>query len=178
MKSMVDLSHEFLLPVLHQGAICVDATLGHGKDAQFFLDQKVLKVYGFEVQEEVYNETNQFIQNKRFHSYLLGHEKMDEVIKESIDCAIFNFGYCPGKDESIHTNTETSLCAVKKALQLLKKKGRMALVLYPHEEGKKEADCIEEYLSGLDFSQYSIMKVKLMNQNQSPYLIGIEKKLL
>lgn len=32
MKSMVDLSHEFLKPVLHKQAICVDATLGQGKD--------------------------------------------------------------------------------------------------------------------------------------------------
>lgn len=31
MKSMVDLSHEFLKPVLHKQAICVDATLGQEK---------------------------------------------------------------------------------------------------------------------------------------------------
>ncbi|WP_288001727.1 hypothetical protein [Holdemanella sp.] len=36
MKSMVDLSHEFLKPVLHKQAICVDATLGQGKDTDFF----------------------------------------------------------------------------------------------------------------------------------------------
>lgn len=178
MKSMVDLSHEFLLPVLHQGAICVDGTLGHGKDARFFLEQQVLKVYGFEIQEDVFKETTQAIQNKRFCPWLLGHEKIDEVIKGKIDCAIFNFGYCPGGDESITTHSETSLIAIQKTLKLLKKKGRLALVLYPHEEGKKEASCIEEFVSSLDFNQYSVMKMKLMNQKQSPYLIGIEKKLL
>ena len=41
MKSMVDLSHEFLKPVLHKQAICVDATLGQGKDTDFFLSQNV-----------------------------------------------------------------------------------------------------------------------------------------
>lgn len=40
MKSMVDLSHEFLKPVLHKQAICVDATLGQGKDTDFFLSAK------------------------------------------------------------------------------------------------------------------------------------------
>ena len=50
MKSMVDLSHEFLKPVLHKQAICVDATLGQGKDTDFFLSQNVHKVYGFEIQ--------------------------------------------------------------------------------------------------------------------------------
>ena len=44
MKSMVDLSHEFLKPVLHKQAICVDATLGQGKDTDFFLSQNVHKV--------------------------------------------------------------------------------------------------------------------------------------
>ena len=41
MKSMVELSHDFLLPTLHSQAICIDATLGKGKDAQFFLDHSV-----------------------------------------------------------------------------------------------------------------------------------------
>lgn len=175
MKSMVSLSHDFLLPCLHQGAICVDATVGHGKDTKFFLEHNVLKVIGFEVQEDVLNETINSIQNKKFHPYLMGHEKMDEVIHSTIDCIVFNFGYCPGKDESIYTKTETSLQAIQKGLKLLKKKGRMALVLYPHEAGRQEAKAIEELVSSLSFSEYSVLKMKLMNQEDSPYLIGIEK---
>lgn len=178
MKSMVDLSHEFLLPCLHQGAICVDATLGHGKDAKFFLDHKVLKVIGFEVQEDVLNETVNNLQTKKLQAHLLGHEKMDEVIHSQIDCVVFNFGYCPGKDESIYTKTDTSLIAIQKALCLLKKKGRMALVLYPHEAGRQEAKAIEEYVSTLNFNEYAVLKMKLMNQEDSPYLIGIEKNVI
>lgn len=176
MKSMVELSHAFLLPSLHPGAICVDATLGHGKDAKYFLEHNVLKVIGFEIQKDVYEETKQMIQNKRFYPYLMGHEKMDEVISSSVDCMIFNFGYCPGKNESIHTNEETSLEAVQKGLKLLKRKGRMALVLYPHEEGKKEAKAIEEWASHLDGNQYAVIKNQLLNQENCPYFIGIEKK--
>ena len=37
MKSIVDQSHDFLKDVLHKGAICIDATLGWGKDTDFFL---------------------------------------------------------------------------------------------------------------------------------------------
>ena len=51
MKSMVDLSHEFLKSVLHKQAICVDATLGQGKDTDFFLSQNVHKVYGLKIQK-------------------------------------------------------------------------------------------------------------------------------
>lgn len=176
MKSMVELSHDFLLPTLHSGAICVDATLGHGKDAKFFLNHKVLKVYGFEIQEDVFKETTQILDHKRFYPYLMGHEHIDQVIHSPIDCVIFNFGYCPGKDEAVTTQTETSLIAIQKSLTLLKKKGRMALVLYPHEEGRKEAEAIEAFVSSLDFNQYHVLNMKLMNQNRSPYVIGIEKK--
>ena len=47
MKSIVDQSHDFLKDALHKGAICIDATLGWGKDTNFFLKNKVRKVYGF-----------------------------------------------------------------------------------------------------------------------------------
>ena len=59
MKSMVDLSHEFIRPVLHKQAICVDATLGQGKDTDFFLSQNVHKVYGFEIQRDVFESTKE-----------------------------------------------------------------------------------------------------------------------
>lgn len=111
MKSMVDLSHEFLLPALHSQAICIDATLGHGKDATFFLEQGVHKVYGFEIQEEVGRETENKIHNSRLHVLLKGHEHLDCII-EDIDAIIFNFGYCPHGNKAITTLANTSLTAV------------------------------------------------------------------
>lgn len=172
MRSFVDLSHDFLKPVLHYQAICVDATLGNGLDSRFFLSQKVKKVIAFEVQQEAIDKSN--IQDTHFEVHLMGHEHMDEVIHQEVDAMIFNFGYCPGLDESIHTNVNTSLEAVKKGLALLKKKGRMALVFYPHDQGQQEAQEIENYLMSLDSNQYMILKTKLMNR-KSPYLVGIEK---
>ena len=65
MKSMVDLSHEFLKPALHKQAICVDATLGQGKDTDFFLSQNVHKVYGFEIQRDVFESTKERLDNQR-----------------------------------------------------------------------------------------------------------------
>lgn len=57
MKSIVDQSHDFLKDVLHKGAICIDATLGWGKDTDFFLKNNVRKVYGFEIQQVVFEQT-------------------------------------------------------------------------------------------------------------------------
>ena len=174
MKSMVELSHDFLKPICHTGAICVDATLGRGKDSQFFLNQNVSKVYAFEIQEDVYKEAINHIHDKRFYPFLLGHEKMNEVITDLVDGIVFNFGYCPGKDKSICTQSSTSVVAIEKGLNILKKKGRMALVIYPHNQ--EEVNSIECYLEELDSHLYSILKIKHMNLDNSPYIIEIEKR--
>lgn len=174
MHSMVEISHEFLKPVLHPQAVCVDGTFGTGKDSVFFLNQKVKKVIAFEIQKEAIDACT--ITDPRFILNPAGHENMDEYIQEEIDAIIFNFGYCPGLDPLISTKWQTSCTAVKKGLSLLKQKGRMALVLYPHEQGRIEAEKIESMLSELDAYKYSILKMNLLNQDKSPYIIGIEKR--
>lgn len=175
MKSIVDQSHEFLKYVLHKGAVCIDATLGWGKDADFFLKNKVRKVYGFEIQQAVFRQTVSNIEDGHFIPILDGHQNMDVYVKEEVDAIIFNFGYCPDFDSQVKTNPKTSLEAIEKALCLLKKKGRMALVIYPHEEGKEESKVIETYLKELDSHVFYIEKRMQLNQDHSPYLIGIEK---
>ena len=174
MKAMVEISHEFLKPVLHSQAICIDATIGQGKDTQFFLDQHVKTVYGFEIQKDVLANVN--IQDARWHPILAGHETMDEYIQEEADAIIFNFGYCPQQNPSITTLPETSLIAVQKALKMLKRKGRLALVLYPHQFGEQEQKTIEEYLKDLDSHAYQIYKIQSVNIQNMPYFIGIEKR--
>ncbi len=173
MKSIVEYSHAFLRPVLHRQAYCIDATLGRGKDSSFFLKEGVRKVFAFEIQEEVALETKEKIKDDRLELYLMSHENMDQIHHE-IDAIIFNFGYCPNGNPEITTQASSSLKAVKKGLSLLKRKGRMALVFYPHEQGLLEAKEIEAYLQSLD-SSYEIIQIKKWKK-QSPYLIGIEKK--
>lgn len=175
MKSIVDQSHDFLKDALHKGAICIDATLGWGKDTNFFLKNKVRKVYGFEIQQEVFEQTVSNITDSHFVPVFDGHQNMDAYVKEEVDAIIFNFGYCPGFNSQVKTNPKTSLEAIEKTLYLLKKKGRMALVIYPHEEGREESKAIEMYLKKLDSHAFYIEKRTQLNQDHSPYLIGIEK---
>lgn len=174
MKSMVDLSHEFLKPVLHKQAICIDATLGQGKDTDFFLSQNVRIVYGFEIQRDVFESTKERLGNQRTCFYNVGHEHMEEYIHEEVDAIIFNFGYFPKGDPKITTQSSSSVSAVRQALNLLKVKGRMALVMYPHESGQEEARCMEEFLK----TQTSIQVQKVQNLlvDHCPYVLLIEKR--
>ena len=159
-----------------RGGTCIDATMGNGNDTAFFLAQGVRKVIAFEVQEDVLSQTQQNISDSRLEANLDGHEHMDRYIHEEADAIVFNFGYCPGKESLIHTMETTSLEAVKIALRLLKVKGRMALVFYPHPEGIKEAESIIQYLKTLDPYRYAICCVSQLNHSHSPYWVGIEKK--
>lgn len=174
MKSMVDLSHEFLKPALHKQAICVDATLGQGKDTDFFLSQNVRIVYGFEIQRDVFESTKERLDDQRTCFYNVGHEHMEEYIHEEVDAILFNFGYFPKGDPKITTQSSSSVSAVRQALNLLKVKGRMALVMYPHESGQEEARCMEEFLK----TQTSIQVQKVQNLlvDHCPYLLLIEKR--
>ena len=174
MKSMVDLSHEFLKPVLHKQAICVDATLGQGKDTDFFLSQNVRIVYGFEIQRDVFESTKERLDDQRTCFYNVGHEHMEEYIHEEVDAIIFNFGYFPQGDHDITTQSSSSVSAVRQALNLLKVKGRMALVMYPHDKGKEEAICVEEFLKTQTTIQ--VQKVQNLLVDHCPYLLLIEKR--
>lgn len=176
MKSMVEISHEFLKPVLHKQAICIDATIGNGKDSQFLLDQHVRKVYGFEIQADVLAHTKESIPHSNWIPILSGHENMDVYVKEEVDAIIFNFGFCPNEDETITTLPQTSAIAVEKSLQLLKRKGRLALVLYPHQFSDVEQKTIESLLENLSSHDFQIYKIQALNVKHTPYFIGIEKR--
>lgn len=177
MKTMVEISHEFLMPVLHGQAICVDGTLGRGKDAQFLIDQGVSKVIGFEVQMDVIHNAMAGLDTKRVICLLDGHEHIDRYIKKPIDAAIYNFGFCPSGDQTKTTIASTSLKAVQKTFDLLRKKGRMALVLYDHKEADKEKKALLEWASSLDTKLASVQCVQSINHKNSPFLILIEKRV-
>lgn len=176
MKSMVDLSHDFLKEVLHPQAICIDATLGNGKDASFFLSMNVRKIYAFEIQETILKKTVEKIADPKLEAHILSHDRMDEIVSEPVDAIVFNFGYCPNQETDICTLPETSVNAVLKALELLRPKGRMALVLYPHEQGRSESQILEEKLRALSKYEYAMIKVENFNVEACPYMIAIEKK--
>lgn len=177
MKSMVEISHHFLKPALHKQAIAIDATLGQGKDSLFFLNCQAAKVYAFEIQKDLVDLARQKIQDDRFTVFEKGHETMLETLsfeKRAVDAVIFNFGWDPGQKKGIVSNPDTSLKAVLSALTLLKHKGRMALVFYPHLEGVEEKRQILDALQVCE--DLEILLVDCAFKNNAPSLALIEKK--
>ena len=106
MRSAVEMSHLFLREALHPQAICVDATLGHGKDAQFFLEQGCRQVIAFEIQEDVLTDTIQRIADPRLEAYCQGHETMDAILSQKLSET--PYAVIPGFYGSLNDGSGTS----------------------------------------------------------------------
>lgn len=190
MMSMVELSHAFLKPVLHARAVCVDATLGQGKDSLFFLEQQPGQIHAFEIDPEIAAEAADRLENRRrqlqeqngcrtrLAVHALSHHHMKEVLSDlqgSVDAVIFNFGWYPKEAGRSQTLPETSACAVKQVLDLLRPKGRMALVFYPHDLAEEEEEAVLSVLEARRDS-LEVQKVKNLFVKSSPWVCLIQQK--
>ena len=176
MKKIVDLTHD-LMAHQKKAKIAIDFTLGNGNDF-WFMEQlsSIEEIYGFDIQQAAIDVSKkQKDTHKKIHFILDSHENFDQYV-DHYDLGIFNFGYFPGGDEKITTKSDSSQIAIYKALKALNKKGLLILVVYiGHDEGKKEAIMIDQFIDQLDQHYYHIMKIKMVHNEKAPYIYAIEK---
>ena len=109
MRSMVDVSHDFLKPVLHRDAVMIDATLGTGRDSAFFL-KKARRVIAFEIQPETAARCRQAMEDPRLEIRVENHTGIRELDPAlEADGVIFNFGWDPAGDHQTVTQPQDSL---------------------------------------------------------------------
>lgn len=159
-RPLTALVHELLIPVLHEGAIAVDATAGNGHDT-VFLARGVGsggRVYALDIQEPALEQTRLRLEHggllrrvqliRADHASLLdvlGHENQGRVA-----AITFNLGYLPGGDRSRITSAATTIPAVRQATTLLAPGGRMTILAYVgHSGGKLEASAVDEWANAL-----------------------------
>ncbi|UCZ52371.1 class I SAM-dependent methyltransferase [Bacillus shivajii] len=168
--------------------VAIDATAGNGHDTVFLA--KLVKehgtVYSFDVQEQAIEKTNQRIQEQDVKTQVQvihdGHENIDLYLKQEhqngINGAIFNLGYLPGSDKTVTTTPDTTIEAIGKILNELKKEGILVLVVYHgHHEGKVEKDQLLPFVRNLPQEDYHVLEYQFTNQkNDPPFIIAIEKR--
>ena len=82
---------------------------------------------------------------------------------------VFNLGYLPGGDKKLTTRTETTLAAVRGAMQLLKKDGLLCITMYSgHAEGAREKKALLAFAEGLDSHIWHVSYINMLNQKKSP----------
>lgn len=182
MKKIVDIAHELAKQAMHDNAVCCDFTLGQGYDATCLAQQpQCRRLYGFDIQQAAITESTKRLKAAGVYEkcvlFCVNHADCDTYIQEKLDVGIFNFGYLPHGDAAITTMADTSLCAVKKALRLLKVHGVLLLVVYPgHEQGKQESERLDALSSALPSRWYSVARITMHNKRNCPYILMIEKE--
>ncbi|MGN0143563.1 MAG: tRNA (mnm(5)s(2)U34)-methyltransferase [Clostridium sp.] len=170
------ISHYIIDNFLDNKGSAVDATLGNGHDTDF-LTERFKKVYAFDIQKcacDNYKKKN--IGNVEVIND--SHDKLNDYVKENIDCIMYNLGFLPGGDKHITTMHESSLTSIKEGLVLLNSGGIMSIAIYRgHDEGKSEEESILNYVKCLEKSKYGVMYHSFLNRSdESPVLVIIEKK--
>jgi tRNA1(Val) A37 N6-methylase TrmN6 len=169
----------------------VDATAGNGHDS-IFLAERVLpggRVFTFDLQAQAIEKTRENLAKQLLIQQLAevtlfqaGHERMAELLpteaRGRLRAVMFNFGYLPGGDKKIITREETSLAAVRIALEWLAEDGVMTVVLYPgHDGGREEASAVACLIAALPSMEFEAQRVGYLNfRPTTPYCIAVRRR--
>ena len=175
---------EILISRISPGDIALDLTAGRGRDT-LFLAQAVGpegRVHAFDIQETALMETQRLLSEHgiadRVMLHAITHARVQEVVSEPVNIAMFNLGYLPGSDHSLTTQAESTLLALKAVLEMLTVNGLLVLTIYRgHPGGKEEACAVDQFLASLPRKRFSVLEGKYTNQDQeAPYWILVQKK--
>lgn len=174
MKKIINIAHNFLVPYCTENTIFVDFTLGNGHDAAFFYS-KVKQLYAFDIQEAaIQSSLTQYPKLKQATLILDSHANIKNYVNV-FDVGIFNLGYLPNHNKQITTTAETTVSAIKNALDILNPNGIICIVIYiGHDNGKIENQAIIDFIQTLP-KTITIAKFELLNKNNAPYIILLQK---
>lgn len=180
MFQLLDYAKSFIRDTVPADGVVADFTAGNGHDTEF-LCRLVPdgKVYAFDIQSEAIERTRKHLGECGLSNAVLindSHAEMDRYISEPIDAGMFNLGWLPGSDKSVHTLLESTLTAVGKAVGLLRNGAVLVISVYPgHEEGTREGEELMKMLATLDRKKFCVACLRLINSPDAPFVITIEK---
>ncbi len=180
-KNALKLSHAHLRAHIQPGSTVIDATAGKGRDT-LLLSELVGDgghVYAFDIQKAAIKQTAQLLEaheRKNVTLLLESHDKMRDYVQKA-DAVVFNFGFLPGGDHSVFSHSETSINAIKAALDILTENGFVSLcIYYGGDTGFEERDGILEFLQSLDQKHYTVMLQSFYNRKNCPPLFAVIEK--
>ena len=103
------ISREYAKKQVKPGDRVVDATAGHGRDTLLLAELVGPSgfVYAFDIQDSAIQTTRELLHSKGMEGNVSiikdSHENMEKYVGQGISCIMFNLGYLPGGDHSIHT---------------------------------------------------------------------------
>ncbi len=183
MINLLEVEKNFLIPHIKKGGVAVDFTMGNGHDTLWL--SKAMgengKVYAFDIQPQAIESSRRLLEAenapKNYTLILDSHSNVLDYVSEKICIGMFNLGFLPGGDKSITTKRETTMIAIRAAIDLLDDDGALLIAVYPgHAEGTIEGELIEEELSKLNRKELCASKFKIVNSPTSPFFFVVEHK--
>lgn len=176
------MNKNLLAETVNKGDTVVDATLGNGNDALFLarLTGPRGKVIAFDIQEEAVTASKEKLQKEGIEnvSFILdGHENLEKYVGEAA-AVVFNLGYLPGFSKDLTTKGDTTIVAVKKAIEILTKPGIITIMFYTgHPGGEDEKNQVLSYIQKLDKRKFDVLEIRHTNGKETaPFLLIIYKK--
>lgn len=165
---------------IEKNSVLVDFTMGNGHDTEYLCSLVPDgKVYAFDIQQSALDNTAKRLSDAGFSNAELildSHANVKNYVKCGIDGGLFNLGYLPGGDKSIHTMRTSTLPAIKAAIELLNPGCVLVINVYPgHEEGKLEGEMLYGALSEYDKKYYCITNFRIINSHDAPFIFAVEK---
>ena len=151
-------SHEEVSKFLKTADVVVDATSGGGFDSLFgaSLLSESGKIFCFDVQQTAIERTKKRLEQGGYlakaHFFQIGHEQMSEVLPTDIfgkvNCFFFNLGWLPNSDKQVITKPQTTIKALRSAIELAdKSKCILSVLCYKaHDGGMQEFLEVEKFL--------------------------------
>lgn len=168
--------HEFLKQYVREGAFCIDATAGKGRDTALLcrLAGPTGRVLAFDIQQDAVDQTCALLEQEQLQANVVldSHAHMEQYAEAgTVDAIVFNFGRLPGGDPKIFTRADSSVQAIEAGLRLLKAGGVMAIALYyGKENGYDEKYAIEQYLKTIDDQVFTVLSCEWSNRKGEPPL--------
>ncbi len=183
MIDLLTVEKEFIASHVKKGGTVADFTMGNGHDTLWLSNMvgEDGRVYAFDIQEAALAHTEELLKSsgcpENYTLILDSHANAEKYIDGKICAGMFNLGYLPGSDKKITTLRESTMTAVKAALNLLDDGGGLLIAVYPgHEEGTLEGIMLDEFFKTLDRRQISVSKLTIVNSPASPFFFLAEKK--
>ena len=166
-RSLTQLAHQAIAEHLGAGDLAIDATVGNGHDTRFLagLVGETGRVIGFDIQVEALNAARRLLAGDRLLERVqllpVGHQAMGRHIPQDrghrLQAVMFNLGYLPGGDKRIVTRPDSTLRALRQALDHLAPQGLLSLMAYRgHPGGMAEFEAVKDFLGQLSPERFKV----------------------
>jgi predicted methyltransferase len=184
MLRATDIAHAVLRQVIGLGDWVVDATVGNGHDTALLaaLVGPEGRVFGCDIQAVAVAAASARLRGlAQVELVQAGHELMAAWLPTEacgrLAAVVFNLGYLPGGDKTVMTHTETTLVAVRQALDALRVGGVVTVVLYPgHVGGEAEAEAVQAFARALPATFAATHMTRANAVRPAPELLMIERR--